>query len=71
MERLNRFYLGLLVSKRDASEIPASTLAASHGALTAISAYYQGRIDEFCAQNAISPEDAPDLDLKLNEEGIT
>lgn len=64
MDRINRFYLGLLVSRRD--EPPSL-----NPTVDPVAAYYQGRIDEFCAQNAISPEDAPDLDLKLNEEGIT
>lgn len=60
IEPLDRAYLSLLVDKRDVSVVGFTAERAAH------SAYYQGRIDEYCAQNAIDQADAPDLDLQLN-----
>lgn len=57
---LDRAYLVLLIGKRDAPV----------GVLSGFSKdpYYQGRIDEYCSQNALDQTDFPDLELRLTEE---
>lgn len=56
VDRINRNYLTACIKQREISDNTDEERA-----------YVQGRIDEFCAQNAINQEDAPGLDLRLTE----
>lgn len=52
---INKAYLAKLIKQR-----------ARAGRAYTRRAYLQGRIDEFCSQNAISQSDYPKLDLRLS-----
>lgn len=62
-EDLNEQYLLQLVKSRE------FFLREGDGHTAEVAAsYLQGRIDEYCSQNAIDQEDFPDIDLKLPPE---
>lgn len=68
MDEMDRNYLEGLVMARNQGvnaerghDIPIFGRSAADGNRC----YHQGRIDEYCAQNALGQDDAPDLDLRL------
>jgi hypothetical protein len=63
LDPLDREYLTELIAKRENVDDPERSGILIDRLMRR--AYYQGRIDEYCSQNAIDREDAPDLDLRL------